>query len=519
MPSRREARKFTTPESFHLFMEGLRSLQDYDCESGKIQPDSEVLKKTLLDAQKALETCVLNYPDDILPHYYLGMVFTVHAQVEQALYLRRLLEKSFTTTDLIRLPDEAAYYLWKAVEHFAETGKRAGLGDVQRYACYNQAQALARLDPHTPDLTGYTDETSNWYRAKKILCNLQIPGFKTEFLGHGGFRASYSIKELLGSRGFRGYSSVLKYWWNRILSRKTARENEALALQTSMVINFIELREDAWKKSLILDELPQSPSPEPCPPKYSSAPSDCLKCLLEQIHAITSEKIRQDMLADYWNKWAFVSWERALLEEQPAVRAQWLEAVRRYLQFIGTDRSWWTPWQINMVRLLEAVDQMMRALQADVLPQKPDVLEGIQIMRPLKFRKTGDKPEEAASQKKEEPAASAQQKTPKEAEANDWAELQEQCKKNAEDMLERILGMETPPPAPQLPASAVDVDKIAAVVAVWAAERDAIATASNMRRGYPGLSADVLGKIAVALAGKVPATLLDQIFRQYSACQ
>ena len=516
MLSRREARKFTTPESFHLFMEGLRSLQDYDCESAKVQPDSEALKKTLLHAQEALESCVLKYPDDILPHYYLGMVFTVHAQVEQALYFKGLLKveaplesteeakkESFTETDLLRLPDNAASYLWKAAEHFSETGKRAGLGDVQRYACYNQAQALARLNPDTPDPSSPKDSKDNWIRAHEILSGLQIPGFKQELLGKTGFRAHYSWKELLGSNGFRAYGSVLKYWWNRIYGRKTAREDEALALQTSMVLNFIELRREAWDKRLTLAEIPLDMHPASFPQEVPDSPGNCLKCLLQQINNARGEKIRKDMTADYWNKWAFVVWERALLEDKAADREPWLEAVERYLKFLESDRSWWTPWQLNQVRLLEARYQMLEAL--------PD---GIPVSKPLTFR-TGPPAEEApapppAQPEKTVPATSL---TP-----SARTELQKEYKKTAEEMLARILGAETPSPALQPAAPAVDVDKIAAVVAVWAAERDAIATASNMRRSFPGLSADTLGKVSVALAGKVPAALMDQICRQYT-CQ
>jgi hypothetical protein len=85
-------------------------------------------------------------------------------------------------------------------------------------------------------------------------------------------------------------------------------------------------------------------------------------------------------------------------------------------------------------------------------------------------------------------------------------------------MLNQVLGIEPPAPAPA-PTPVIDIDKIAAAITAWAADKDAIATANNMRRAYPGLPTDALGKICAALAGKVPASLLDQIFRQYSACQ
>lgn len=541
MPSRK-ARKFANPEGFHLFMKGLRSLQEYDRESTKTQPNSDVLKKRLRDAQTALDACVKVNPDDILPRYYLGMVFTVHAQVEQALYFNELLKQdSFTANDLLHLPEEAADYLWKAAAQFAETEKRAGRGDIQRYARYNQAQALGRLDPDTPNPACGKEEENNWDRAKRILSGLEIPGFK---------------KELLGSKKFRENYSMFRYRLNRFFFRKAAPENEALALQTSMVLNFIELRKAARGKQLALAELPQNKSPE-LAPESSDAPSVCLKCLLEQIkNARLPENIKVDMIADYWNKWAFVVWERALQEEEPD-RPEWLKAVNLYLKFLEPDRSSWTPWQLNQVRLLEAQYQMVEmlptaeALQMEVqsvMPGRKSTFSPENIEKSKKMSQAlisgkpsaESSPGEQGTQRSAKPPQEFQrvqetknevpvppQTQPAETKqttsltANEKEHMKEQYKKGAEDMLARILGNESSPPVPttQPPASAVDADKIAAVVEAWASEKDAIATASNMRRSFPGLSAETLGRISVALAGKVPASLIDQICRQYAGSQ
>jgi hypothetical protein len=139
-------RKFTEAESFCLFMEGVRWLQLYDEEANKPGPSQPLLKQRLLQAQKFLRECVTIYPDDLLPHYYLGIIFTYHAQVEQALYFQDLITTGrLTLGALQQLPPREKDYLQRAAEEFAETARRAK-GDLQWYALYNQAQALARLD-------------------------------------------------------------------------------------------------------------------------------------------------------------------------------------------------------------------------------------------------------------------------------------------------------------------------------------------------------------------------------------
>ena len=258
---------------------------------------------------------------------------------------------------------------------------------------------------------------------------------------------------------------ALKLLHNKRLARAMA-EDRALNLQIMVANGFIDLRREAHQGTL---PLPNWPETEPLPLLSHEELNYNVIYQLSLLHAINRALIppraKEDILADYWNKWAFITWERALLEEVPQKRDVWLQYVGRYLNMIEQmpNRSLWTPLQMNRIRL---------ELARSVIYARLDDSKGVNS------------------------AMSA-----------------------ANAMLNQVLGIE--PPTPTLPAAApvVDIDNIAAAVIAWASDRDAIATASNMRRGYPGLSADVLGKIAVALAGKVPATLLDQIFRQYSACQ
>jgi len=179
-------------------------------------------------------------------------------------------------------------------------------------------------------------------------------------------------------------------------------------------------------------------------------------------HAQISPKAKADILADYWNRWAFITWERALLEEAPQARNIWLQYVGRYLNIIEQmpNRSLWTPLQMNRIRL-----ELARSISCAQLDDSGGV----------------------------DSAVSAATAT-----------------------LGQVLGSD-PPPQPQVPPD--NTAAIAEMIINLAQVPDAIAIASNMRRAYPGLPVDALGKLAVALAGKVPAPLLDQIFRQYSGCQ
>src|ERR1051326_3188349 len=163
-------RKFSTPESFHLFMEGLRALQAYDEEAGSEEtPAKAVLEERLKAAEKFFRDGVALYPKDLLPRYYSGIVATMRAQQAHALYFEKLLnpspaEKSATENSsnlgadplnsssqlkfetLKELPVDVDALLWVAAQEFSDTARRAGRGDLRSYALYNAAQALTRRD-------------------------------------------------------------------------------------------------------------------------------------------------------------------------------------------------------------------------------------------------------------------------------------------------------------------------------------------------------------------------------------
>jgi hypothetical protein len=243
-------------------------------------------------------------------------------------------------------------------------------------------------------------------------------------------------------------------------------ENRALSLQIRMARDFMQLRSLARKKLLAKPDWPATASMPEIP---AEAPNFGVKSLLKLAAEIKNAEIpsqaKDDMLADYWNKWAFITWERALLEEDPAERREWLGYVNRYLELIEQDpeRMSWTPWQMNVVRV--------RLAESITQPPSP----------PGKIRFYDNL-------------------------------LQAQ---KAQAMLACVLG-KVPPETPPIPDNTA---QIADMIAKMAAVPNSIAIASNLLRSYPGLSADSIRKITDLLAGRIDPALLDQIMRQYSGPQ
>jgi hypothetical protein len=248
-------------------------------------------------------------------------------------------------------------------------------------------------------------------------------------------------------------------------------EERALALQIRMAREFIQLRREAHQKLLAKPDWPEEAS---LPQSPEQKPNYVSKSLLDLVEEITNAdippKAKEDMLADYWNKWAFITWERALKEEENSdERWQWLGYVERYLELIGRDpdRATWTPWQMSRVRL-----ELARSLTPP-----PKVPGRIQLYRGYMKRET------------------------------------------AENLLKQILGSVPSAPQPTAPTAPDNTAQIADTIAKMSEVPDPIAIASNLRRAYPGLSQESLGKITALLAGRIHPALLDLIFRQYSNCQ
>lgn len=138
----RNPRKFTAAESFRFFIEGVRWLQLYDEEADKRQPDRPTLEKNLQEAEENFRKCVDQYPKDILPLYYFGIVLSLKGQVEQA----RQLKEELSGADPQTMPDDPDRLFLKAAMAFEKVSQSSG-GDLLAYAEYNQALALAKTEP------------------------------------------------------------------------------------------------------------------------------------------------------------------------------------------------------------------------------------------------------------------------------------------------------------------------------------------------------------------------------------
>ena len=67
---------FSDEESFGLFMEALRDLQVCADYSESEEPDAAKIEYNLNEARQSLETCCRNFPEDLLPRFYLGITLT-----------------------------------------------------------------------------------------------------------------------------------------------------------------------------------------------------------------------------------------------------------------------------------------------------------------------------------------------------------------------------------------------------------------------------------------------------------
>ena len=215
---------------------------------------------------------------------------------------------------------------------------------------------------------------SSWTLADELLASINLQS--TSALGGFLFRVR---NRLIGFVQFRPVISPVE------------GEDLAFALHVQMAREFIDLRQDARARRLLKPLWPENQSlPQP-PSGQADTVTGRLIALLESIKgADIPENAKLDMIADYWNKWAFVTWERALLEQDAAERLGWLAYVERYLGLIREDfnRASWTPWRINRVRLLLARSFTEQNLQ----PSQQDTSQGLQDAQAMLNRILGNEP-------------------------------------------------------------------------------------------------------------------------------
>jgi hypothetical protein len=275
----------------------------------------------------------------------------------------------------------------------------------------------------------------------------------------------------LGERPADQVERGLKSWFFkfvRIFRAEAAadldEELHALDLETHLASLFISLRRLARQQLL---PKPQWPLSSRQPQLMRVQPNSIVNDLLKLLRIIVDDpylpaRAKDDMIVNYWNKWAFITWERAMLEDDPTERRAWLVFVERYLELINEDprRATWTPGQMTLLRL--QLGQLSTSTDAATL-NGPDAIRA-----------------------------------------------------QAGDTLRAILGFPLTPAV--APAPSPDVTNLANMIAKLAAVPDPISIGSILRRSYPGLTPNSIQQITEKLAERMSPSLLDQIFRQYSNC-
>ena len=249
----RSVRKFTTAESFRLFMEGLRAFQIHEAEGSKHSeedpPNRAALVASINTASGSLSECVGQYPNDLLPRYYFGIVLGLQAQTEQCIALENQLDQPNSPQTGNSAADK---FFLQAATQFEDTAARARRGDLRVYALYNQAQVLAKLND--------VGNQKYWDQALQILNRIKPFRFTVLPLGkrilariYAFFRseenlvAEFAGKIADGSEGATGIAAS---------AASALADSKALELQIEMLDGFIKLRKAARNKDLRLGELP-----------------------------------------------------------------------------------------------------------------------------------------------------------------------------------------------------------------------------------------------------------------------
>jgi hypothetical protein len=138
-------------------------------------------------------------------------------------------------------------------------------------------------------------------------------------------------------------------------------ESKAFGLQLRVLEYAIQLRKAVYRGHLLLGEMPQSPESERA--QLSPGSIDTVRSFMASIEeARLPSEAAEDIIADYWNKLAFVAWEAAQLERGED-RDPWLKQAREYIDIALKGRPNWTPGQLNLARVSASEGNIEQALK------------------------------------------------------------------------------------------------------------------------------------------------------------
>ncbi len=402
-------RKFTTAESFRLYMEGLRSLQMYEemaSESSIDRPASrKALEDRLDDAARNLSECVGKYQKDLLPLYYYAILLSTQAQRVEAVQLQDYLADS----DMPPWPSERAEQLYKESATEFRNAVAKSHGEVKRFAQYNLAQVRAKIM-----------NPAGWEDALELLCRLRQEDSRLKALLSLEFffsvfrwmlsQIQFLLRSIGSDDGTTGQAAS---------AATSAAERNAFETQVQMLIGFIQVRQAARDHSLSMACFPVPPMSGP---DLSPTPSEASKQRLldfQTSRKASNQKVethqghphrngveasqdllslidtlgerglpsqaRSDLAADYWNKWSRIALECAVLpgrSEQETSKL--IDLASDYAQTSSQlKKSTWTPALLNRAfartlaegdaqKLLTAIVGRDVVVEAKPTPKTPD---------------------------------------------------------------------------------------------------------------------------------------------------
>jgi hypothetical protein len=362
---RRTVPRFTAAESFQQFVEALRTFQGYQDEAARrpLRLSRQVLDRTLDDAEYLLARCVTEYPDDVLPRYYYGIVLGTQAQTAQARQLeddlvRRAAEisggsalaPSEAPTLGLGVSRQAELLYQKSAAEFRAAAMNAPR-ELSVFAKYNQAQALSK-EAQALSLRPAGSVANIRKLSEDALSILHgLSPFSERLARRLAFKPSSRAAGLAGRRTWRlgrlrrpARPSASTPELGATTSDAVAERNAA-RYQVSMLIEFISSWQSAIDGKLTLGDFPDD--------GVDRLKPHAMEILLEA---------REDMQVDYWIKWAQVA--RTWAQRNPGdVRAELLaRAHRYYARLRDLDRGGWAPALLNeaFVFALEGRDDRAR---------------------------------------------------------------------------------------------------------------------------------------------------------------
>jgi len=226
------------------------------------------------------------------------------------------------------------------------------------------------------------DEELYWDTALRILQKLDPRLVMTRL--SLGQRIGVWARFWLGSVGFRNPIDIWLDRHKRSVSEVAAGvavpldekrpEDRAFEIQVRVLEYAIQLRKAVYgHRKLTLADLPEDQQSEKARARSASHATrsaagldGAAATVREFIARIQEDTIRSDaqdeIVADYWNKLAFVAWERATLDPMQVDQA-WLERARKYIDIARRGRPNWTPAQLNLARITAAEGGKKEALK------------------------------------------------------------------------------------------------------------------------------------------------------------